>query len=235
MALPVRISARSLVAASSLAAALSACAPQPAEVRTIAPAGAAATTSPVPGAAMPAETMAVLREIKETDTDLLSVSEEDGRFLQTLIAARGATRALEIGGASGYSAIWIGTALQHTGGRLTTIEYDPARSHALAANIQRAGLSDIVTVIAGDALQEIPRVPGDFDFIFIDAWKPDYKKYYDMLLPRLEPRGLLLAHNVLNKKDEMKDFLTAITTDPSVLTSIVAPSSEGMSVTVKME
>ena len=64
----------------------------------------------------------VLQHIKAADKDLLAVSEEDGRFLRLMVASSGATRALEIGGASGYSAIWIGLGLRQTGGRLTTIE-----------------------------------------------------------------------------------------------------------------
>ena len=175
----------------------------------------------------------ILREIKAADKDLLAVSEEDGRFLRLMIVSSGATRALEIGGASGYSAIWIGMGLRQTGGRLTTIEYDPARARELAANIARAELSDIVTVIPGDAFAEIPRLSGPFDFVFLDAWKRDYKQFFDLLFPRLRPRGLFLAHNVVNKRSEMGDFLAAIQDNPAVMTTIVSPSSEGMSVTIK--
>ena len=182
---------------------------------------------------VPKKIQGILREIKTADKDLLAVSEEDGRFLRLMIVSSGATRALEIGGASGYSAIWIGMGLRQTGGRLTTIEYDPARARELAANIARAELSDIVTVIPGDAFAEIPRLSGPFDFVFLDAWKRDYKRFFDLLFPRLRPRGLFLAHNVVNKRSEMGDFLAAIQDNPAVMTTIVSPSSEGMSVTIK--
>jgi predicted O-methyltransferase YrrM len=176
----------------------------------------------------------LMQQIKSADTDLLAVSEEDGRFLRVMVAANGAKNALEIGGANGYSAIWIGLGLRQTGGRLTTIEYDPARAKTLADNIRRAGLSDIVTVVAGDAFKEIPRVAGEFDFVFLDAWKRDYKRFFDIVLPRLKPRGLFLAHNVVNKRSEMPDFLDAVQKNPNVMTSIVMPSGEGISVTVKL-
>ena len=182
---------------------------------------------------VPKKIQGILREIKAADKDQLAVSEEDGRFLRLMIVSSGATRALEIGGASGYSAIWIGMGLRQTGGRLTTIEYDPARARELAANIARAELSDIVTVIPGDAFAEIPRLSGPFDFVFLDAWKRDYKQFFDLLFPRLRPRGLFLAHNVVNKRSEMGDFLAAIQDNPAVMTTIVSPSSEGMSVTIK--
>ena len=186
-----------------------------------------------PPAGVPAPIAGILREIKQQDKELYAVSEEDGKFLRVLAATRGTKRALEIGGASGYSAIWIGLALRETGGRLTTIEYDAKRAKENAANITRAGLTDVVTVIAGDAFAEIPKLPGTFDFVFLDAWKPDYKKFFDIVFPRLDAGGVFLAHNVVNKRDEMKDFLQAITTRPGAWTTVVSPSSEGMSITYK--
>ena len=175
----------------------------------------------------------LLQQIKSADTDLLAVSEEDGRFLRVMVASSGATRALEIGGANGYSAIWIGLGLRQTGGHLTSIEYDSARARTAAENIRRAGLSDIVTVVPGDAFKEIPKLQGDFDFVFLDAWKRDYKRFLDLVFPRMPARGLFLAHNVVNKKSEMTDFLAAIQNDPKMFTSIVTPSGEGISVTLK--
>jgi predicted O-methyltransferase YrrM len=176
----------------------------------------------------------LLDQIKASDTDLLAVSEEDGRFLRVMVASSGATRALEIGGANGYSAIWIGLGLRQTGGRLTTIEYDPARAKIAAENIRRAGLSDIVSVVAGDAFKEIPKIAGEFDFVFLDAWKRDYKRFFEMVFPRLRAHGLFLAHNVVNKRSEMPDFLAIIQNNPAVITSIVTPSGEGVSVSVKV-
>ena len=183
--------------------------------------------------ALPPDLTKLLLEIKAADSDLLAVSEEDGRFLRLMVASSGAKRALEIGGASGYSAIWIGLGLRETGGKLVTIEYDPVRAKELADNIKRAGLSDIVQVVAGDAFQQIPKVPGTFDFVFLDAWKKDYKRFFDMVYPRLDKGGLFLAHNVVNKRSEMGDFLDAIQKQPSVWTTIVSPSGEGMSVTLR--
>jgi len=177
----------------------------------------------------------LLQQIKAADTDLLAVSEEDGRFLRVMIASSGATRALEIGGANGYSAIWIGLGLRQTGGRLTTIEFDPMRAKTAAENIRRAGLADVVTVVPGDAFKEIPKLAGEFDFVFLDAWKRDYKRFLDMVFPRLRTRGLFLAHNVVNKQSEMPDFLGAIQNNPAVMTTIVRPSGEGMSVTLKLK
>jgi caffeoyl-CoA O-methyltransferase len=177
--------------------------------------------------------LALLQEIKAADTEQLSVSEEDGRFLRVMVASSGARRVLEIGGAHGYSTIWMGLGLRETGGRLTSIEYDAARARTAADNVRKAGLSDIVTVVTGDAFAEIPRIDGAFDLVFLDAWKRDYKRFFDLVMPRLRPRGLLLAHNVVNKQDEMRDFLAAIQQNPKLFSTIVSPSSEGISVSYK--
>jgi caffeoyl-CoA O-methyltransferase len=182
---------------------------------------------------VPPHVDAVLKQIKAADKELLAVSEEDGRFLRLLVVTRGAKRALDIGAASGYSAIWMGLAMRETGGRLVTIEYDKVRASEAAANIKKAGLADVVQVISGDAFAEIPKVTGTFDFVFCDAWKRDYQKFFSMVFPRMDKGGLFLGHNVINKRDEMPDFLRTIHTSPAVLTSIVAPSGEGVSITLK--
>ncbi len=184
-------------------------------------------------AAQTGDVTKLLHDIKSRDKELLAVSEEDGRFLRLLVASSGAKRALEIGGASGYSAIWMGTGLRETGGRLVTIEYDPVRAKELTENVRRAGLADVVQVVAGDAFQAIPKLPGTFDFVFLDAWKKDYKKFFDVVYPRLDKGGLFIAHNVVNKRSEMEDFLATVQKHPSLWTTIVSPSSEGMSVSLK--
>ena len=175
----------------------------------------------------------ILADIRAKDKGQLAVSEEDGRFLRLMIASTNRKRALEIGGASGYSAIWMAQGLRATGGRLVTIEYDPVRAKELAENIKRAGFSDIVQVVAGDAFVEIPKLTGTFDFVFLDAWNRVYKRFLDVMLPRLDKGGLFTAHNVINKRSEMGDFLDAIQRNPAVWTSIVAPSGEGISLSLK--
>lgn len=176
---------------------------------------------------------AILAAIKAKDAGELAISEEDGRFLRLLIASTGRKRALEIGGASGYSAIWMGEALRVTGGHLVTIEYDPVRARELADNIKKAGMTDVVQVVAGDAFKEIPKLPGTFDFVFLDAWKRDYKRFFDLVMPRLDKGGLFTAHNVINKRGEMPDFLNAIEHNPALWTAIVAPANEGISISWK--
>jgi predicted O-methyltransferase YrrM len=193
----------------------------------------AAVHSAAPPTGVPAAVYAVMQAIKKADTGQLAVSEEDGKFLRVLAASTGARHALEIGGASGYSALWIGLGLRESGGKLVSIEYDAQRAREAKTNVERAGMTDVVQVVAGDAFKEIPKLRGQVDFVFLDAWKPDYKKFLDLVLPRLAPGGVFLAHNVVNKRSEMGDFLTAIQSNPELFTTIVSPASEGMSVSWK--
>ena len=245
--LPIPAQARLIAAALALSAVATACgqpeaapaAPAAAEPSASASAPAARGTStavpaaPVAAGQVPAPIAAILAEIKKGDTAQLAISPEDGQFLRMLVASTGRKRALEIGAAQGYSAIWIGMAMRDTGGRLTTIEYDPVRAKEAAANVKRAGLDDVVTVIGGDAFVEIPKLTGTFDCVFVDAWKRDYIKFFDLTYPRLDDGGLFLGHNVINKKSEMSDFLDRIATHPDLFTSIVAPGGEGVSISYK--
>ena len=176
----------------------------------------------------------LLKSIKAIDKGQLAVSEEDGRFLRVLVAARGAKSVLEIGAASGYSGIWLGLGARETGGRVVAIEYDPQRAKEAADNVRKAGLTDVVRVVHGDAFAEIPRLAGTFDLVFLDAWKPDYKKFFEMVYPRLNPGGVFVAHNVVNKKNEMEPFLRTVLSHPGLFTTIVSPSGEGMSVSYKI-
>src|SRR5262245_2717449 len=169
-----------------------------------------------PSGALTPRIASILRSIKAADKGQLAISEEDGRFLRVLVATRGAKSILEIGAASGYSGIWLGLGARESGGRVVAIEYDPGRAKEAAANVKRAGLDDVVRVIHGDAFAEIPKLQGTFDFVFLDAWKPDYKKFFDMVFPRLTSGGVFTAHNVVNKKSEMEPFLQTIQNNPAV-------------------
>jgi predicted O-methyltransferase YrrM len=183
--------------------------------------------------ALTPQIQSVLKSIKAADKDQFAVSEEDGRFLRVLVATRGAKSVLEIGAASGYSGIWLGLGARESGGRVVAIEYDLRRAREATANVRKAGLDDVVHVVHGDAFKEIGKLPGTFDLVFLDAWKPDYKRFFDLVFPRLNTGGLFVAHNVVNKKNEMTPFLDTIHSHPALFTTIVSPSGEGMSVSYK--
>jgi caffeoyl-CoA O-methyltransferase len=120
----------------------------------------------------------------------------EGRFLELLVHAIGATRILEFGTYSGYSSISMAAALA-PGGRIDTCEID--EKHAAVANryIEEAGYSDRITVHLGPALETVERLEGEFDFVFIDADKANYVNYYEAVVPRLAAGGLIAADNTL--------------------------------------
>jgi caffeoyl-CoA O-methyltransferase len=120
----------------------------------------------------------------------------EGRFLETLVAATGARRVLELGTYSGYSAISMAAALP-PGGHIDTCEVDEEHAAVARRYIDEAGYGDRITIHMGPALETIERLEGDFDFVFIDADKVNYVAYYEALLPRLAERGLMAIDNTL--------------------------------------
>ncbi len=159
----------------------------------------------------------------------------DGRLLHDLIVEKGYQRGLEIGTSNGYSTLWLGLAFRKTGGELITIEIDPLAGLEAQKNFRQAGLGDVIDLRINDAFDEIPRIEGDFDFIFIDAWKPDYLKFLELVRDRVRPGGAITAHNVLSYADDMQDFLDALEREPNLQTTIHGVSREGVSVSIKEE
>jgi predicted O-methyltransferase YrrM len=124
------------------------------------------------------------------------VEPETGRLLRTLVAALEARAVLEIGTAVGYSALWMAQALG-PGGRLISLELDATRAATARRNIERAGLSEMVNVIVGDASRFVHKVAGPFDLIFQDPDKRLYEPLLDTLIALLRPGGVLVTDNVL--------------------------------------
>ena len=162
----------------------------------------------------------------------MNVPASDGRLLYDLIIEKGYKRGLEIGTSNGYSGLWIGLAFQKTGGTLITIEIEKNRAEEARENFKKAGLDKVIDSRINDAFREIPKIEGDFDFIFIDAWNPDYYKFLNILRTRVKPGGAITAHNVISAGRQMQDFLNAIREDPELETKIIKSSRSGVSVSI---
>jgi predicted O-methyltransferase YrrM len=160
----------------------------------------------------------------------MNVSAEDGRLLYDIILDMGYKRGLEIGTSNGYSALWLGLAFKETGGNLVTLEIESKRAREAQENFEHAGLDDIIDSRINDALKEIPALDGKFDFVFIDAWKPDYFKYLKLILPKMKPGGVITAHNVTSQGSSMRDFLDEIQQNPKLSTTIDRSSRAGVSI-----
>jgi predicted O-methyltransferase YrrM len=124
------------------------------------------------------------------------VSPTQGRLLELLARLCGARAILEIGTLGGYSTIWLARALPPDG-RLVTLEADPHHAQVARANLLRAGLSEVVEIVEGPALETLPGVAGAFDLVFIDADKERSADYLDLALERSHPGTLIVADNVV--------------------------------------
>lgn len=161
-----------------------------------------------------------------------NVSPTDGRLLRLLTEATNAKRVVEIGTSTGYSSIWFALALRETGGRLYTHEIDPDRIRKAKKNFKKAGVSERITVIEGNAHKTVKQHEGPIDILFLDADKEGYVDYLNKLLPRIKPGGLILAHNMRVPEPDPR-FIDAITTRPELDTVFVLMEGAGISVTLK--
>ncbi|MBA7581264.1 tRNA 5-hydroxyuridine methyltransferase [subsurface metagenome] len=162
----------------------------------------------------------------------MNVPASDGRLLYDLIIKNGYRRGLEIGTSNGYSGLWLGLAFQQTGGTLITIEIEKKRAEEARENFNDAGLDKVIDSRINDAFSEIPEIEGDFDFVFIDAWKPDYIDFFKLLRSRIKPGGAITAHNVSDLGSQMQDFLNAIREDSGLETKIIKSSNSGVSISI---
>lgn len=121
------------------------------------------------------------------------VSPTQGKLLMLLAELTGARAILEIGTLGGYSTIW----LARSGAHVITLEIDEARAELARANVARAGLAERVQVRVGAALDTLPSLSGPFDFIFIDADKPNNPAYLAHALRLAGPGALLVADNTI--------------------------------------
>jgi caffeoyl-CoA O-methyltransferase len=173
-------------------------------------------TSAPPTAGSPAETriLGVLDRVAANGELYLAVDAETGRMLRLLAKTTGAKNVVEIGTSTGYSGLWTCLALQATGGRLTTFELDPGRAEQARRHSQEAGVDTLVDVVVGDAHENVKRLAGPIDLLFLDADKEGYADYLKTLLPLVRPGGLIAADNI----GSAPEYYKAVTTDPRLET-----------------
>jgi len=178
------------------------------------------------------------RFVKNFQRTSLNTTEGDAMLLRILVESAGAKRGIEVGSATGFGAINMGIAFERTGGHLYTLEIDPRMVKECRENLKKVGLENTVTCIEGDALKTLPTLEGEFDFVFIDAVKRDYLKYFKLIEPKLKPGAVIVGDNVIRSARAMKDFLRFIQESPNYDTVIIRASMEkndGMSVSYKIK
>ena len=142
----------------------------------------------------------ILAELEEyaAKNDIPIVQKETAQLLSVITLAKRPVRILEVGCAIGYSAILMSQGLAE-GGTLTTIEWDADMAEIARENIKRAGLSDVINVICGDAKDIMPTLTAEYDIIFLDGPKAHYIYMMNDCIRLLKKGGLLIADNVLYK------------------------------------
>jgi predicted O-methyltransferase YrrM len=188
--------------------------------------------------------LALREEADRTGLPPISISPDMGRLLQVLLTAIGARRVLEVGTLGGYSGIWIARALPPIGGRLLTLELDPAHADFAARYFVRAGVAERVEIRVGRALELLPALDGErFDAIFLDADKEPLPTYLEWGLRLVRPGGLIIADNALwggrvldDRNDDdatraVREFNRRFAGDPRLL-GIVVPTHDGVAIGV---
>ena len=188
-----------------------------------------------PFKADPSRVRKILDEMESKIDRYWSTPRKDAEFLHLMVKATRAVHVLEVGTSQGYSAIWMGLALEETRGRLTTIEIDTGRHSVARKNVQDAGLAGRITLIRGDAHREITALKGPFDFVFLDADKEGQMDYFKKLYPKkLAAGGMIAVHNAISEAGDMKDYTETISRLPDFDTVIISTTmGDGISLSYR--
>lgn len=180
---------------------------------------------------------------EKTSAPQMMVGRIEGQFLATLVRLSGARRILELGTFTGYSSISMASALPPDG-KIITCDVDPEATGIARRYMDESGYGDRIEIRLGPALETIATLAGPFDLVFIDADKPNYKVYYEAVLPLLAESGLVIADNVLwsgrvveeDDGDEstraIKDFNEHVRNDKRVV-SVMLSVRDGMTLVQK--
>jgi len=156
-----------------------------------------------------------LRASEAAGLPSIQVSPSQGKLLYLLAKAQGVRTILEVGTLAGYSTIWLGRALPR-GGRLLTLEVNPKHAEVARVNVARAGLGALVEIRLGPAVETLAKLlsdhEGPFDFVFVDADKPNTRTYFDWAVRLSRPGTLIVVDNVVRKGE----LANASSDDPNV-------------------
>ncbi len=142
-----------------------------------------------------------------------NISHETGQFLFDLINERKPAVILEVGASNGYSTIWLALAAKKINARVITFEFVPEKVKDLVSNLQKAGLIQYVQIIPDDANKRLSDLNEDIDFVFLDGRKNEYLQQLKLIEPKLTPKAVIVADNVVSHKHALEDYLYYVTTD----------------------
>jgi caffeoyl-CoA O-methyltransferase len=159
------------------------------------------------------------------------VERTTGQFLLSFVAPQTDCEVLELGGSRGYSTIWLAAGARHLGGRVLSLEIDPAKAEAWRRNIADAGLEEWAELLEADALEALPGIDDVFDVVFLDAEKDDYEPLFEIVRTKLEPGAVVIADNVLSHAETLGAYSRARQADPT-LESVTVPLDRGLEISV---
>lgn len=142
---------------------------------------------------------------------MLNLEPATAELVSILVRAAGVSRALEFGTSSGYSTIWLAWSMAAAGGRIVSIDRNPDKHVLARENLRRAGFLDRVELWTGDVLEIVRQLAGPFDLLFLDADRTKFPQVLHAVLPKLTPRALVIADNVLSHPEEIAEYLKSIT------------------------
>ena len=163
----------------------------------------------------------------------MSTPATDTLLLRILIQSKKAQRGIEVGTAVGFGSVNMGIGFERTGGHLYGVEISEKMVAETRENIKKAGLEKTVTIIHGDALKVLPKLEGKYDFMFIDALKSDYFKYFKAVEDKLLPGAVVVGHNAIASGKAMQDWLDYIKNHPDWEIAMVK-ATRGMAVCYKV-
>ena len=159
------------------------------------------------------------------------VARTTGQFLFAFVSPQTDCEVLEIGGSRGYSSIWLAAGVRNLGGRVLSLESDPAKVESWRANVEEAGLDDWADLIEGDAFETLPPIDDVFDVVFLDAEKEQYERLFAEARGKLEPGAVVIADNVLSHQETLGAYSQARQADPT-LESVTLPLDRGLELSV---
>jgi caffeoyl-CoA O-methyltransferase len=159
------------------------------------------------------------------------VARTTGQFLFSFAAPQTDCEVLELGSSRGYSTIWLAAGVRHLGGRVLSLEHDPAKCEAWRRNVAEAGLDATADLVEGDAFETLPAIDDVFDVVFLDAEKEQYEALFEIARTKLEPGAVVIADNVLSHAETLGAYSEARQADPT-LESVTVPLDRGLEVSV---
>jgi predicted O-methyltransferase YrrM len=171
--------------------------------------------------------------LRKTRDDTWQIPRIEGELLFQIALACRAKLIVEVGTSYGFSGLFWAAALQRTGGIVHTIDIAQKKFDASREHFRRAGVADIVVNHLGDALTELPKIPGPIDIAFLDGSdKESSRQYFDLLWPKLRPGGSVITDNTKTHPEELAGYIQYVRSRNDTASSDI-PVGNGVEWTVK--